>query len=278
MGENASFTFDFQVWRPSPTVSKDGCYSLVNNYIVRSTSLPVDPKVSHVARVTPLPQNQLQFQPGDVLGFYVESHGTSSDHDNGVVFLNDSNHASELVWHARIDGAERTSQSGSCPYPVGTNGVLQTSRHVAPVISLSTTVYSCTPSTTPHSSTTFIVIQSTPTKDVYPGNRSSTPSATSLRVLILGVTFPAISLVGGIVTVTVLVTMVIRMRKTSTNARHESDNNDQLEDVQHVYDYPAINSAQCIKLKSNVAYATHSDCNDVSLKPNVAYATHSTRL
>ena len=123
-----------------------------------------------------------------VLGFFVESHGTSTDDGNGVVFLDSGSHASELVWHARIDEADRTSQSGSCPYPVGTNGVLQTSKHVAPVISLSITAYSCSPSPTnhlPHSSPTFI--QSTATTDVYPGisNRSSTTSTISLRVLIL---------------------------------------------------------------------------------------------
>ena len=50
MENQARFSFDFQVWRPSPTLNADGCYSLVNNYIVRSMSLSTDPAISHVAR------------------------------------------------------------------------------------------------------------------------------------------------------------------------------------------------------------------------------------
>ena len=131
----ALFDFDLQVWRPSPTVNETGCYSLVGNFMVTSTSIPPLPEIDHVARVTPLPQDQLQFQPGDVLGFYVESHGTTSDDDNGVVLLNNASYTRELVWHASI--ATRASQMGSCPYPVGTAGVLNISTRAAPVISLS---------------------------------------------------------------------------------------------------------------------------------------------
>ena len=34
-----TYTFDFQVWRPSPTVSTTGCYSLVGNNRFTSISL-----------------------------------------------------------------------------------------------------------------------------------------------------------------------------------------------------------------------------------------------
>ena len=132
-GDGSGKTFDFilQVWRPFPTLQTDSCYSLVNDYSITSTVIGN----GHVATVTPLPQNQLQFEPGDVLGFYVESHGFSSNDDNGVVALNESSHMNELVWHGRITSL--TSRSGSCPYPVGTSGVLSTSTHAAPVISIS---------------------------------------------------------------------------------------------------------------------------------------------
>ena len=81
-----------------------GCYSLVNNFAVKETSLPSGPEIEHVARVTPLPKNQLQFQPGDVLGFYVESQGTGDVlSDNGVVLLTHANYSRELVWFASID-------------------------------------------------------------------------------------------------------------------------------------------------------------------------------
>ena len=43
------------------------------------------------------------FEPGDVLGFYIKSHGEGGgkDDNNGVVLLNDSSHTSELVLFVR---------------------------------------------------------------------------------------------------------------------------------------------------------------------------------
>ena len=137
--DNLHFNFDFQVWRPSSTVNETGCYSLVGNYAATSISIETSVTESHVARVTPL--YQLQFQPGDVLGFYVESEAERTHENNGVVLLDDGAYTSEKVWHASI--TSRTSQVGSCPYSVGTDGVLNTLTRAAPVISISTLVYSC---------------------------------------------------------------------------------------------------------------------------------------
>ena len=142
--DNLHFNFDFQVWRPSSTVNETGCYSLVDNYAATSISIETMVTKSHVARVTPL--YQLQFQPGDVLGFYVESETEISPEGNGVVLLDGGAFTSENVWYANI--TSRTSQSGSCPYSVGTDGVLNTLTRAAPVISISTLVYSCTRSPT----------------------------------------------------------------------------------------------------------------------------------
>ena len=240
------FTFDFQVWRPSPTVNENGCYSLVDNFTVRSTSLPSGPAVNHVARVTPLPQNQLQFQPGDVLGFYVESHGAISDDDNGVVLLDNGSYTSELVWFARINIAAQPPQSGSCPYPVGTNALLGSLTHAAPVISLSIQMYSCTPNVDDVTA-------------VHPGNGSS--NTISLSVFILGVTLPVIVLVGVTVTATVLITVLIR--KTS-RCRSTGGSNNMCNDQEYVYVSPAVNAAHSIQLKPNVAYATHSSKSSCS--------------
>ncbi len=139
-----TFNFILQVWRPSPT-QKTECYSLVNDHSITSTNIGSNSQTGRVAKVTTLPHNQLQFEPGDVLGFYVESHGSGSspggDDDNGVVVLNNGSHTSELVWHGRITA--RTSQSGSCPYPIGTSGVLSTPTHAAPVISIATKIFPC---------------------------------------------------------------------------------------------------------------------------------------
>ena len=138
------YTLDLQVWRPSPTVdnsSGTGCYSLVGNN--RFTSISLN---DQVAEVTPSSQDYIQFQPGDVLGFYVEE---AREPDDGVVILTSysdddgriTSFTSELVWHASIAPSMATSQNGDCPYSVGSSGVLNTLIRAAPVISISTGSY-----------------------------------------------------------------------------------------------------------------------------------------
>ena len=125
------YTFDFQVWRPSQTVNSTGCYSLVGNN--RFTQVPLS---GNTAVVTPTPSIHgiVQFRPGDVLGFYVEQ---ARDENGGVVLLNDASYTDIVVWHASIDVAAASSQTGNCPYSVGPNRVLDTSTTAAPVISVS---------------------------------------------------------------------------------------------------------------------------------------------
>ena len=128
-----AYTLDLQVWRPSPTVDDStgtGCYSLVGNN--RFTYISVS---GGVALVTPSPQDYIQFQSGDVLGFYVEEAREAKD---GVVVLGRGSFTSELVWHASIAQNMSTSRNGDCPYSVGRNGgVLDTPTRAAPVISIS---------------------------------------------------------------------------------------------------------------------------------------------
>ena len=182
---NPRFNFDFQVWRPSPTVNETECYSLVGNHIVTSISIPAIPESERVARATPSPQDQLQFQPGDVLGFYVESHGEGTHHDNGVVLLNNGSHTSELVWFASIDITSQTSQSGSCPYPVGTTGVLNTFTHAAPVISIAVMTTPCLPSSLPHSTRTTFTSSMITAK--VPGLKSVTISSSLITGVVVAI-------------------------------------------------------------------------------------------
>ena len=127
------YSLDLQVWRPSPTVDDStgtGQYSLVGNNRFTSISLS-----DQVAIVTPSPQDYIQFQPGDVLGFYVEE---ARDSDDGVVVLTSYSPSivtSEVVWYASIDSAVATSQS---VYSVGSSGDLDSSTRAAPVISIET--------------------------------------------------------------------------------------------------------------------------------------------
>ena len=132
--ENGQYSLDLQVWRPSPTVDDStgtGCYSLVGNN--RFTSIPLQ---NNLALLTPSPQDYIQFQSGDVLGFYVEEASGSND---GVVLLNTGSFTRESVWHASIAPNMAASQSRDCPYSVGSNGgVLNILTRAAPVISIST--------------------------------------------------------------------------------------------------------------------------------------------
>ena len=130
------YIFDFQVWRPSPTVNDStgtGCYSLVGNNWFSAI-----PQSDGVAEVTPSPpwQNYIQFQPGDVLGVYIQ--GASAPTDGVVILTRPSSFTSERVWYASIAPTIASSQNGDCPYSVGSSGVLNTLIYAAPVISVST--------------------------------------------------------------------------------------------------------------------------------------------
>ena len=270
------FSFDFQVWRPSPIVNETGCYSLVDNFAIISTPIPVSPAIEHVARVTPLPQNQLRFQPGDVLGFYVESHGTGDKlSDNGVVLLNNGSHPSELVWFASIAITAQTSQSGSCPYPVGTTGVLNSLTRAAPVISISVM-------TTPYHHTTTSSLQ------VYPTSTNLAPteiyddvnpfsSSTTLVVVISVVVFVVVIL-STIVAMTVMYCVKCHRKSIPTSIndvngdRHDSELYTQTE---HTYDYPNVNTMASMELKINQAYGkltVDATSPNIELKQNEAYA------
>ena len=134
--DNTSFALDLQVWRPSPTVDDStgtGCYSLVGNN--RFISITVS---GGVAIVTPSPQDYILFQPGDVLGFYVEDAKSINFSTPGVVLRTSPSYlTSEIVWFASLNHDATTSQNGGCPYSVGSDGVLNTLTQAAPVISIS---------------------------------------------------------------------------------------------------------------------------------------------
>ena len=128
-GDDGDYALDLQVWRPSPTVDDStgaGQYSLVGNN--RFTSISLD---NDVAQVAPLAQNQVQFRPGDVLGFYVEE-ARNNDNDRGVNVLTTATFTSETVWYASV-----TTLNTMCsPVSVGSSGVLNTQLRGAPVISI----------------------------------------------------------------------------------------------------------------------------------------------
>ena len=216
------FDFILQVWRPSPTVNVsdsnyNGCFSLVNAFSVMSTVSQSE----GIVRVTPSLQYQLEFQTGDVLGFYVESHG-GSDHDNGVVLLDNGTHTSVLVWFASTDIIAQPSQSGSCPYSVGTNGVLNSSTHAAPVISLSVMTTSCYPnyssrgSIAPTSLPNFTRIRGTIPKPHFTGTSyAKVPESLSNGLMIAGV-MVAFFIIASIFCITVIIAVIVFIKQHNT--------------------------------------------------------------
>ena len=130
------YTVDFQVWRPSPTnnFTGAGCYSLVGNNRFTSISLNVG-----IVIATPSHQDYIQYQSGDVLGFYVENASPVSGRpDNGVVIQNTGDFTKDTIWYASIAPAMATSKDLDCPYTVGKLGDLKSYTHAAPVISIAT--------------------------------------------------------------------------------------------------------------------------------------------
>lgn len=127
------YFLDLQVWRPSTNVQESGCYSRVgsNNF----TSMSQD---SRLAVVTSPPQERIKFQPGDVLGFYVESSGRDT---KGVTMLEDFNttgdrgYETEEVWYTNVE--QLVIANRHCPFAVGSRGQLNTFARAAPVISVS---------------------------------------------------------------------------------------------------------------------------------------------
>ena len=137
--DQGRYALDFQVWRPSPTTDPTtgtGCYSLVGNNRFASISLS-----GGIARVTPSPQDYIQYQSGDMLGVYVESASpilSSTRPDNGVVIQITNDFTKDTIWYTSIAPTMATSKGLDCPYTVGEPGGLMSSRRGAPVISIAT--------------------------------------------------------------------------------------------------------------------------------------------
>ncbi len=130
------YTISFQVWRPNSTspVDTDGCYTRqgINHFPAISLA---DPDAADRGIVTgvPLESERIEVQPGDVVGFYLESSRLTSD---GIQFAGDDDNTSpyteETVWFATDSLTPRPE--ATCMYPVGTSGLLSSSTNLAALI------------------------------------------------------------------------------------------------------------------------------------------------
>lgn len=124
-----------QVWRPTQSVNNTGCYNLVGSNNLTSASLDGD---SELTIVTPPPHEWIEFQPGDVLGFYAENTKVELE-GGGVMMLCDLNtrgdrgYETEEVWYA----TNLVFSNAKCLAAVGAGKLLDSSTNVAPIISVS---------------------------------------------------------------------------------------------------------------------------------------------
>ena len=133
--QNSRFDITFQVWRPSPTVQHNGCYSLVGvNKFTR-----IVPQINGLISVTPEPTNIITAQPQDVVGY--STFGRRNPQvSNGKGILLDTRYNDESVWyHARTAGHPLITGDPDCLFPVGTqiDRILISSINAAPVLSVS---------------------------------------------------------------------------------------------------------------------------------------------
>ena len=141
-GDDMMYTLNFQVWRPAPNVSNTGCYSLVGSN--RFTQITLSGSVTE--SLSPTAGDRIQVQPGDVLGFHVESASDQPD-TRGVVLLRDRSvegdgeYETEEVWYADVNSLVFGNQM--CPYPVGPGRALSSSTNAAPVISVEFSKSAC---------------------------------------------------------------------------------------------------------------------------------------
>ena len=125
----------FQVWRPSPTVQDNGCYSLVGENRFTSIHLGDDGLVSK----TPKPSNIISVQPGDVVGYYTFSRDDPDNSGSQGIQL-DTDYTDDIVWYlADFTPDSITLEATNCPLPVGDgpDRILTSSTNAGPVLSAS---------------------------------------------------------------------------------------------------------------------------------------------
>ncbi len=130
------YNISFQVWRPNSTspVDTDGCYTMQGTNHFSPISLADDESADRgIVTGVPLESERIEVQPGDVVGFYLES---SKDKNDGIQFagVNDNTtpYTTETVWYAT--GSLTPRPEAACMYPVGTSGLLSFSTNRAPLI------------------------------------------------------------------------------------------------------------------------------------------------
>ena len=119
----------FQVFRPSPVGV--GCYDLIGlNFLGDGVPGVTGGNIDHCVVLTDIPpEDQIQVQPGDVVGFFA-THYRNGDQDDGGVQL-DTAITTVTVWSTELLSI---TDPDTCPYLIGGDGNLASSSTGAPVI------------------------------------------------------------------------------------------------------------------------------------------------
>lgn len=128
------YDFDLQVWRPSPTRDDTQHYVLIGQNSFKRKQPAKNSSELGVIQATPLPEEQLQFKAGDVLGVYVFSYLPKG---SGIALLSSDQgmRSLEEVWYARVD-KQAVAQDGDCPEAT----TLDTFINAVPAISVSVNI------------------------------------------------------------------------------------------------------------------------------------------
>ena len=128
-----SFTFKFQVWRPSESVETNGCYRLVGENVFKTI-------VSSDGMIWGKPDETdiINVTPGDVVGYYVHPTDNNGEMEIGRTKL-DEKSTNETVWyHTNTKTDYLIYGSDPCYFAVGHQQfrTLKSFTSVAPIISL----------------------------------------------------------------------------------------------------------------------------------------------
>ena len=119
------YSITFQVWRPIP-FDRDRYIKVGENHfgsVILATN--------SIINETPAPNELLHFQPGDVLGYYLEQNGPSGSTDGGLQL--ETSFSRETLWYATGNATLQTE----CVVQVGSTGDLSMSTNLGPIISVS---------------------------------------------------------------------------------------------------------------------------------------------
>ena len=127
-GAEEQYDIDFRVFRPSS--DGVGCYDLIGSNFLDDGDPDDTGDLDHCLVLTDIPpEDQIQVQPGDVVGFFAIQY-KNGDQRNGGIQL-DLDIDTVTVWNTEI---LTIIDQNTCPYHIGGDGNLDSSSTGAPVI------------------------------------------------------------------------------------------------------------------------------------------------